>query len=99
MGRLVFVEGSEIASAFRAGDLTSDDILLTDHVPAEIPRVAGIIALNPSTLNSHVAILAKNFGVPLYFEGNEATREARCCSDETRRGPVFLVSGECLTLH
>ena len=27
-------------SAFRAGDLTSDDILLTDHVPAEIPRVA-----------------------------------------------------------
>ena len=26
MGRLVFVEGSEIASAFRAGDLTSDDI-------------------------------------------------------------------------
>ena len=75
MGRLVFVEGSEIASAFRAGDLTSDDILLTDHVPAEIPRVAGIIALNPSTPNSHVAILAKNFGVPFYFEGNESTRE------------------------
>ena len=75
MGRLVFVEGSEIASAFRAGDLTSDDILLTDHVPAEIPRVAGIITLNPSTPNSHVAILAKNFGVPFYFEGNEATRE------------------------
>ena len=75
MGRLVFVEGSEIASAFRAGDLTSDDILLTDHVPAEIPRVAGIIALNPSTPNSHVAILAKNFGVPFYHEGNDATRE------------------------
>ena len=75
MGSLVFVEGSEIASAFRAGDLTSDDILLTDHVPAEIPRVAGIITLNPSTPNSHVAILAKNFGVPFYFEGNEATRE------------------------
>ena len=75
MGRLVFVEGIEIASAFRAGDLTSDDILLTDHVPAEIPRVAGIIALNPSTPNSHVAILAKNFGVPFYYEGNDATRE------------------------
>ena len=75
IGRLVFVEGSEIASAFRKGDLTSDDILLTDHVPAEIPRVAGIVTLNPSTPNSHVAILAKNFGVPFYYEGNETTRE------------------------
>jgi len=75
LGRLVFVEGSEIASAFRSGDLTSEDILMTDHVPAEIPRVAGVIALNPSTPNSHVAILAKNFGVPFYYEGNEETRE------------------------
>lgn len=74
MGRLVFVEGSEIAAAFRSGELTSDDILLTDHVPAEIPRVAGIVTLNPSTPNSHVAILAKNFGVPFYYEGNEETR-------------------------
>ncbi|SVD91634.1 uncharacterized protein METZ01_LOCUS444488, partial [marine metagenome] len=74
MGRLVFVEGGEITSTFRAGKLTSADILLTDHVPAEVPRVAGIVALNPSTPNSHVAILAKNFGVPFYYEGNEATR-------------------------
>ncbi|MBC8244989.1 MAG: hypothetical protein H8E20_11390 [Verrucomicrobia bacterium] len=74
MGRLVFVEGGNITAAFRAGELTSADILLTDHVPAEVPRVAGIVALNPSTPNSHVAILAKNFGVPFYYEGNEATR-------------------------
>ncbi|MED6313522.1 MAG: PEP/pyruvate-binding domain-containing protein, partial [Verrucomicrobiota bacterium] len=74
MGRLVFVEKSEIASAFRAGELTNNDILLTDYVPAEIPRLAGIIALNPSTPNSHVAILSKNFGVPFYYEGDEATR-------------------------
>tara|TARA_B100000902_G_scaffold17719_1_gene21259 strand:- start:4950 stop:8177 length:3228 start_codon:yes stop_codon:yes gene_type:complete len=74
MGRLVFVEGSKISAAFRLGKLKSDDILLTDYVPAEIPRVAGIIALHPSTPNSHVAILAKNFGVPFYYEGDEATR-------------------------
>ena len=74
MGRLVFVEGSKISAAFRSGELKSDDILLTDYVPAEIPRVAGIIALHPSTPNSHVAILAKNFGVPFYYEGDEATR-------------------------
>ena len=74
MGRLVFVEGSKISAAFRSGELKSDDILLTDYVPAEIPRVAGIIALHPSTPNSHVAILAKNFGVPFYYEGDESTR-------------------------
>jgi hypothetical protein len=74
MGRLVFVEGDKITAAFRAGELTSADILLTDHVPAEVPRVAGIVVLNPSTPNSHIAILAKNFGVPFYYEGNEATR-------------------------
>ncbi|MDP7178680.1 MAG: hypothetical protein QF749_10335, partial [Verrucomicrobiota bacterium] len=75
MGRLVFVKGDKITAAFRNGDLTSDDILLTDHVPAEIPRVAGIVAMNPSTPNSHVAILAKNFGIPFYYEGTAATRE------------------------
>ncbi|MBT7733390.1 MAG: hypothetical protein HN707_00635, partial [Verrucomicrobia bacterium] len=75
MGRLVFVKGEKITGAFRNGDLTSDDILLTDHVSAEIPRVAGIVAMNPSTPNSHVAILAKNFGIPFYYEGTAATRE------------------------
>ena len=75
MGRLVFIKGDKITEAFRNGDLTSNDILLTDHVPAEIPRVAGIVAMNPSTPNSHVAILAKNFGIPFYYEGTVATRE------------------------
>ncbi len=75
IGQLVFVKGDKITAAFRNGDLTSDDILLTDHVPAEIPRVAGIVAMNPSTPNSHVAILAKNLGIPFYYEGTAATRE------------------------
>ena len=74
LGRLVFVEGSKISAAFRSGELKNNDILLTDYVPAEIPRVAGIISLHPSTPNSHVAILAKNFGVPFYYEGDEPTR-------------------------
>ena len=74
MGRLVFVKGYEIAAAFRSGKLKSSDILLTDYVPAEIPRVAGIVTLNPSTPNSHVAILAKNFGVPFYYEGDKSTQ-------------------------
>ncbi len=64
LGELKYVEGSNIRYAYLAGLLEPNDILLTDGVPAEIPFVAGIISLSPSTPNSHVAILAKTFGVP-----------------------------------
>ncbi len=63
-GRLRFVPGGEIAAAYGTGKLRHSDILLTDSVPAEIPLVAGTIALDPATPNSHVAILSQSFGVP-----------------------------------
>ena len=64
LGELTYVEGDEIADAYRDGRLGPEDILLTDGVPAEIPPVAGIISLSPSTPNSHVAILAGTFSIP-----------------------------------
>ncbi len=64
LGRLTFVPGAEIDAAYRDGRLRATDILLTDGVPAEVPFVAGIVSLAPSTPSSHVAILAKNFGIP-----------------------------------
>lgn len=64
LGRLKYFEGHNIEYAYRTGQLEPNDILLTDGVPAEVPFVAGIISLSPSTPNSHVAILAKTFGVP-----------------------------------
>jgi hypothetical protein len=64
LGELKFFGGDQIVAAYLAGDLLPGDILLTDGVPAEIPFVAGIISLSPSTPNSHVAILAKTYGVP-----------------------------------
>ena len=64
LGELKFFPGDQIAGAYLAGDLLPGDILLTDGVPAEVPFVAGIISLLPSTPNSHVAILAKTYGVP-----------------------------------
>ena len=64
LGQLKYVEGNNIRYAYLAGLLEPNDILLTDGVPAEVPFVAGIISLSPSTPNSHVAILAKTFGVP-----------------------------------
>ena len=64
LGELKFFAGDEIEAAYLAGNLLPGDILLTDGVPAEIPFVAGIISLLPSTPNSHVAILAKTYVVP-----------------------------------
>ncbi len=66
-GRLVFVEGDEITDAYAAGDLGPNDILLTDGVPAEIPFVAGVVSLAPSTPSSHVAILAADWEIPFAF--------------------------------
>lgn len=64
LGRLRFVTASEIDGAWLSGALGADDVLLTDGVPAEIPHVAGILSLAPATPNSHVAILARGYGVP-----------------------------------
>lgn len=67
LGTLKFVTGGHIENAYLSGDLAPGDILLTDGVPAEVPFVAGILSLTPSTPNSHVAILAANYGVPFAF--------------------------------
>ena len=79
LGKLKFFSGGQIQPAYLAGDLLPGDILLTDGVPAEVPFVAGIISLSPSTPNSHVAILAKTFGVPFVHlavaeDANQAQR-------------------------
>ena len=67
LGSLKYVAAGEINDAFLAGELLPGDILLTDGVPAELPFVAGILSLAPSTPNSHVAILANTFGVPFVY--------------------------------
>jgi hypothetical protein len=64
LGTLRFVVGSEIQAAYTRGELTGEDVLLTDGVPAEVPSVAGIVSLMPGTPNSHVAILAQSQGIP-----------------------------------
>lgn len=66
-GRVVFVAGADIADAYASGALGPDDILLTDGVPAQIPFVAGVLSLAPSTPSSHVAILAGDWEIPFAF--------------------------------
>ena len=67
LGTVKFVPGTDIEAAYTAGELLPEDILLTDGVPAEVPAVAGIMTLMPSTPNSHVAILARSQGVPFVY--------------------------------
>ena len=67
IGRLKFIPAAQIEGAYSNGTLKPDDILLTDAIPAELPYVAGILTLTPSTPNSHVAILARSYGVPFVY--------------------------------
>jgi hypothetical protein len=97
LGRLVFVPGAEIKEAFRTGVLLSTDILITDGVPAEVPFVAGIISTAPGTPNSHVAILARSYGVPFVYLSDQADVDAALALDGQEivlRG-ASQYSGEC----
>ncbi|MBL9173969.1 MAG: hypothetical protein JNL10_10585 [Verrucomicrobiales bacterium] len=75
VGRLVFVPGAGIAAAYASGELKPEDILLTDTVPAEVPFVSGILALNPATPNSHVAILARGWEIPFVWFADPGERQ------------------------
>ncbi|UCD52873.1 MAG: hypothetical protein JSW27_09580, partial [Phycisphaerales bacterium] len=74
LGRLKYVAPEDIDSAYSRGELLAGDILLTDAVPAEIPVLAGVITLTPSTPNSHVAILAGTYAIPFVHLAEEADR-------------------------
>lgn len=68
IGKLVALASAEIDAAYLEGRLTPNDILLiTDSAPAELPYVAGILTLEPSTPNAHTAILARSYGVPFAY--------------------------------
>ncbi len=75
VGRLTWVPSAEIPAARMSGRLRSSDILLTDRVPAELPPLAGILTLSPSTPNSHVALLAQGDGIPFVWFADAAQRE------------------------
>jgi hypothetical protein len=79
IGRLVQLAASEVPAAYLDGTLRPDDILLlSDPAPAELPFVAGVLTLEPSTPNSHSAILARSYGVPFaYLRRDEAAAKAR----------------------
>lgn len=75
LGQLKYFPADQIDAAYADGRLTTQDILVTDTVPAEIPVVAGIITLGPSTPNSHVAIMARSYGIPFVYLAHAEDRE------------------------
>ena len=100
LGKLVFVPGSEIARAVGEGRLGFGDILVTDRVPAELPVVAGYLALEPATPNSHVALLARSLSLPFAY-ANGVGLQAEIASLEGKEILLTVddASGSCrLTL-
>ena len=75
LGRLNFIPAAEIDAAYADGRLLPTDILLTDRIPAEIPFVAGVVSMTPSTPNSHVAILAQGWEIPVVWLADPDRRE------------------------
>lgn len=67
LGTLKYFPAGSVDEAYQTGLLGPDDILLTDGIPAELPFLAGIVSLVPSTPNSHVAILARTQTVPFVY--------------------------------
>ncbi|HJP91776.1 MAG TPA: PEP/pyruvate-binding domain-containing protein [Pyrinomonadaceae bacterium] len=45
-------------------EIGSNEILVLDEVPVQLPPVAGIIVSQPSTPLSHINLLAKGWGIP-----------------------------------
>ncbi|HVH45681.1 MAG TPA: hypothetical protein VM925_25175, partial [Labilithrix sp.] len=74
-GKAKYIAGADISKAYLEGRLKTDDVLVTDGVPAEVPYVAAIVSLSPSTPSSHVAILSKTWGIPFVFPNDQAARE------------------------
>lgn len=104
-GRLKHIPSEQIQAAYLKGELLAGDILLTDAVPAEVPVVAGIISLAPSTPNSHVAILAATYVIPFVYLADQSTIAQamdllghevvlRATSQDTWDDPVDLVDME-----
>jgi len=54
-------------------EIGSNEILVLDEVPIQLPPVAGVIRSHPSTPLSHINLLAKGWGIPNAYIKNAQT--------------------------
>jgi len=96
-GRLKYVDAGSIDTAYEQGLLEPGDILLTNAIPAEIPQVAGILSLAPTTPNSHVAILAQTWHTPFVHLAlaNDANRAESLVDHQIALSVTYDVYGAC----
>lgn len=66
VGVLKYIPSQDIDDAIATGQLTPDTILVTDHVPRDLPPIAGLISLTPSSPNSHTVIRLGAHSLPYY---------------------------------
>jgi hypothetical protein len=70
-------------------EIGSNEILVLDEIPVQLPPVAGIITTKPSTPLSHINLLAKGWGIPNAYVKNAQellkAYDARWVSFETKR--------------
>jgi hypothetical protein len=64
IGILKYIPAAELGTALAEGELTSEIILVTDFAPRNLPPLAGLIALSPSSPNSHAVLLMESSGRP-----------------------------------
>ncbi len=71
IGRVKYFPAYQVDAAYQNGELLPTDILITDGIPSELPRLAGIISSTPPTPNSHVVLLANSYRIPMAYIGDE----------------------------
>ena len=96
-GRLNYIDAGSIDTAYAQGLLEPNDILLTNAIPAEIPQVAGILSLAPTTPNSHVAILAQTWRIPFAHLAlaDDANRAESLVDHQIALSVTYDVYGAC----
>jgi hypothetical protein len=89
VGQVRVIQDGELDGLLAEGALGSNDILVLDAVPRELPLVAGIVVGQTSSPSSHPALLAGMLGIPFVYE-KEATTQDSWLKLAASGEPVFF---------
>jgi hypothetical protein len=94
IGRVRVVKHGELDGLLAEGAIGSDDILVMDEVPRELPLVAGIVVSQTSSPSSHPALLAGMLGIPFVYEKNATALESWQKLAQTGEAAFFQATGD-----
>jgi hypothetical protein len=64
IGKLVYIPANELPQAISSGMITPQTILISDRAPLDLPPIAGLVSLTPSSPNSHTVLRLQTAGFP-----------------------------------